>query len=428
MAMSDFQLVLRSLRARMFSTVTTIITVAIAVGLMLVLLSMKNAGREAFERGSGTMHLLVSRDSSPLTAILNGVFYANPPRNYIEWSKYQEIVRSQPLEWAIPNQQGDSWGRFPVMATTRDFFDKFQPYPGEPWRFREGRAFEDVFEVVIGAAVARGSNLRVGSTLHLTHGRADADGGGGGAHIHDEYDFTVVGVLEPTGGPHDRALFSTLEAGWIIHAHDRRRLELGDRIITTVDDLIDDDRRITGIYLRVLGRSGRDTSAVLQPTFFALRSDPTIVVAQPAQQIEQLFAIVGNIDRILLGMAAVVMLSSGIAIMLALYNSMEQRRRQIAVLRVLGCSRPRVFGLVLTESAMIGLLGSFTGVAAGLLGAQLVAGEMRARLGIVVTPSIEPAVLLPLVVGTVLLACLAGVIPAIVAYRTAVARHLRPLG
>src|SRR5690606_22715403 len=96
----------------------------------------------------------------------------------------------------------------------------------------------------------------------------------------------------------------------------------------------------------------------------------------------KLLSIVSNIDQIFLAIAAVVLLSSGIAIMLALYNSMEQRRRQIAVLRVLGAGRWRVFGLVLTESAIIGLLGALAGIALSLAGVQVVAGIMRQRLGV----------------------------------------------
>src|SRR5262249_20833227 len=126
-------------------------------------------------------------------------------------------------------------------------------------------------------------------------------------------------------------------------------------------DLIDEDKKITGIYMRVVTPPGSNVSAVLPQVFDRLRKEPGITVASPSQEIRRLFGIVSNIDQILFAMAGVVMISSGIGIMLALYNSMEQRRRQIAVLRVLGCSRPRVFGLVLTESALLGLLGGAAG-------------------------------------------------------------------
>src|SRR5262245_43833020 len=135
--MTDFTIILRSLHARLFSTLTTVVSVAVAVALMLVLLSMKDSGQQAFERGSGNMHLLVSADSSPLTSVLNGVFYANPPSRWIAWSRFQEIasdprITGDPANaslapgFAIPNQQGDSYrGSFPTLATTPDFFSKF---------------------------------------------------------------------------------------------------------------------------------------------------------------------------------------------------------------------------------------------------------------------------------------------------------------
>jgi putative ABC transport system permease protein len=196
----------------------------------------------------------------------------------------------------------------------------------------------------------------------------------------------------------------------------------------TRDDLIPEDRKITGIYLRLMTRPGSDASASLAPVFDQLRRDTTITVAQPAQQITNLFRIVSNIDQIFLGLAGVVMASSGIAVMLALYNSMEQRRRQIAVLRVLGCSRERIFGLVLTESAMLGLIGALLGLVLCLIGAWIVAAIMKQKLGLVIQPSLDVRWTLIVIVATVLLAALAGVIPAATAYRTSVAKSLKPLG
>jgi putative ABC transport system permease protein len=159
-----------------------------------------------------------------------------------------------------------------------------------------------------------------------------------------------------------------------------------------------------------------------------LRRDSSIMVSQPKQEIDKLFGIVGNINQILVAMAGVVMVSSGIAIMLALYNSMEQRRRQIAVLRVLGCSQVRIFGLVLTESALLGMLGAVVGIAVAVVGGWLVAIAMRQRLGLVVDPSLSAPWVLSVVAATVALAAIAGVVPAAMAYRTSVAKNLRPLG
>ncbi len=158
-----------------------------------------------------------------------------------------------------------------------------------------------------------------------------------------------------------------------------------------------------------------------------LSKDPDVTVAAPDQEIGKLFVIVGNIDRIIVALAAVVLVVGALTIMLLLYQAMEQRRRQIAVLRVLGCSRSRVFGLVVTESAVIGTAGTILGVAASFLGSRLVADALYARLNLVIEPTVEPRLILGVAVAPIALAPLAGLVPAVAAYRTPVIKNLRPL-
>ncbi|MDX2114828.1 MAG: FtsX-like permease family protein [Planctomycetota bacterium] len=434
MALTDMTIIRRSMTARLFSTLTTILTVAVAVALMLVLLTMRDAGEKAFERGSGNMHILVSRDSSPMVSVLNGVFYANAPARPIAWREYEKLAAELPLEFAIPIQLGDSYRGLPVLATTPEFFSQFKPDPQVGWSLAQGRYFEKELEIVVGAAAARSSGLAIGDTIFVTHGvpRAAALGGEQPAaaepHVHKEFPFKVVGILNPTGSAHDRALFMNLDSSWIMHAFDRMLVEDPRAPVPTVADLDERDRLITGIYLRVLTRPGQDASAALPQVYSMLRSDPSITAASPTDQIRQLFTIVSNIDQLFVAMAAVVMVSSGIAIMLALYNSMEQRRRQIAVLRVLGCSQGRIFGLVVTESAILGMLGAAAGVLAAFAGSTLVAGIMKQRLGLVIEPALPLELTLLVILATIALAAAAGIVPAAMAYRTPVVRNLRPIG
>lgn len=420
MALTDWGIVSRSMSGRRFSTGVTVASVAVAVALMTLLLSMKTSGRQAFERGTGNAQMLISREPGPLASVLNSMFYADAPGNDIPWADFERLRDSYPFAWAIPTAFGDSYRGLPVLATTAAFFTDFQPAQGEPFELREGRLFENNFELVLGAEAARRTNLRVGSTVNVFHGAPRSPD----AHPHDEFDYTVVGILEPTGSPHDRALFSDLESSWILHAHDRRVDQLGaDVPLTTAADLVDADRRITAVYASI----GRRTAALTQ-ILSALRRDPEWTVAQPADTVRGLFQIVSGVDQILVAMAAAVLVSSGVSIMLALYNSMEQRRKQVAVLRVLGASRWRVSNLVLTESAAIGLMGGAIGVLLGVVLGVVVSGVLEARLGLVVRPRLPIDGYLAMVLATVVLAMLAGVAPAVRAYRTAVVRHLRPIG
>ena len=111
--MSDLRIVLRSLRSRLTSTIVTVAMVAVAVALLLTLLSLRQAGKDSFRRGVGNAHLVVSADASPLVAVLNGLFYVNAPRNSIPYEKISEIRKQFPWAWAIPTQLGDSFRGFP---------------------------------------------------------------------------------------------------------------------------------------------------------------------------------------------------------------------------------------------------------------------------------------------------------------------------
>ncbi len=473
MPLTDFSIVTRSMTSRKFSTVTTVLTVAVAVALMLVLLAMQRAGKRAFERGSGDMHLLVSRESSPLVSILNGVFYANPPQRPMTWAQFERFSTDPRYAYTVPTQYGDSYRGLPVLATSRAFFTSFKPNLGEAWELSAGRFFDGPFEVVVGAAAARTGNVKVGDTVYLTHGAPQSrdlgSGGGPAPHVHTDFAYTIVGILKPTGGSHDRALFTDLESSWVIHAADdlkradnagapteqaaRRILRdqamlfasAGGRANPTAEDLkavfaaaragerpavdaVKPYQLITGIYLRLVTREGSDTPANLPQIYEQLRREGQFTVAQPAQEIDRLFLIVGNVNQLLVAVAAVVMVSSAIAVMLALYNSMEQRRRQIAVLRVLGASRKRIFGLVVTESAMIGLLGAAAGILLSVIGGFVVAGVLRDRLGVVVEPTLPPREMVIVMLVTLGLAIVAGFAPAALAYNTSVAKNLRPLG
>ena len=428
--MSDLSIVLRSLAVRRFSTTAVVLLVAMSAGLLLAILSLRTAGARAFERGTGNAHLLVSRDGSPLVSVLNGLFYANPPRAPIEEAKVNELRASFPWAMFVPTAIGDSYRDFPVIATTTEFFTKFEPALDEPWGFAAGRAFDKNFEVVIGSAVARETRMPIGSKIVFTHGSHLSREDGGPAiepHVHEEYAFTVVGILEPTGSPHDRALFCSLESSWIMHAHDRFERE-GRHKLVTADDLEEQDRVVTGILLRLPSRDPNSAPPALVSQYDKLRRDSSLTVALPANEVQRLFGIVASLDVIFIAMAAATLVFAAAAILLSMINSMAERRRQVAILRVLGASRARIFWLVLTESTVIGLAGSLAGILLCVVVLFIASRWMLGEHGILIAPQLDPRSTVLVAMATTLLAALAGLAPAVLAYRTSVARNLRPLG
>ena len=195
----------------------------------------------------------------------------------------------------------------------------------------------------------------------------------------------------------------------------------------TVADLRPVEKQVTGIYLRVMSREGRALSGALPQVFSVLRSDTSITVAQPSHQIQTLFTVVGGVEQIFAALVGIVFVSSILAIGLALYNSTEQRRRQIALLRVLGFSRPRIVLLTLTESALLGILGGLAGSLVSMAGVVVAASILRTRYGLDLEPMLLTRWTILVIAGSVVMSVIAGVIPAAIAYRVPVVRHLTPV-
>ncbi|MEO1007181.1 MAG: ABC transporter permease [Planctomycetota bacterium] len=432
MPLSDGRVVARSLLGRRFSSITTVLTVSIAVALLLTILSMRDAAKQTLQRGAGNMHLVVSAEPSPLVSVLNGLFHAGTPSQVLTWVQVQQLQRDPRLAYAIPIQQGDSYADYPVTAVPAEFFEKFSPDAGfDPdapdagrrWGLSQGRGIADRFEVVLGDRVARETGLDLGDTIVLTCGLA------GAGFVHGDFEYEVVGVLEPSGTSHDRVVFADLVSGWIIHAHDRlQRQNPGETIELTEESLTTADRLVTGVYVRGVVRPGRQASAAIAELAAELRRNPTITVASPSAEIDALFRIVSRVDQVLLAMAAAVLVAGAVSIMLALYSATEQRRREIATFRVLGASGGRIVRWVLAEAVLLGCAGVVLGVVLSLAGGWAVAAALKAQLGLVVDPTVSPAAIGWIGIAAVLLAALAGIAPALLAYRTSVAMNLRPLG
>lgn len=453
MAMTDLRLVVRSLTSRGVSTALCVATVAVGVGLLVTLLTVRGSAQEAFRRGSGNAHMLVSRDSSPMQSVLNALYHAAAPQRSLPVAKAAELAADRRVAWAIPIVQGDSFRGFRVTGTEARFFELFEPIGGVPFRFAQGGNMAEPFDAVLGAAVARATGLRAGDRFFTSHGFQETGGRAvrgdrppdddhghddhaheghepGAEHLHDEFPIRVAGVLAPTGTAHDHAVFLDMRATWLIHAAENRPRQAGSGAeAPTLESLTDAERPITGVLVRCRLRPGaRESGTTVSELFGQLRADPSYTVAIPGTEVATLFRIVGDIDRIVVAIAALVLVSAAVTVLLVLYLSMLQRRRQVAVLRVLGASRGRVFGMVLAESALIGVMASVVGVLLAVGGMRLVAELLRQRTRLDIATALDAPATVLVVCGTVVLACLAGVTPALMAYRVVVVRNLRPIG
>jgi putative ABC transport system permease protein len=331
--------------------------------------------------------------------------------------------------FAIPVCLGDYFGQYRVVGTKPEFFEllRYGDAGQFEYKFKSGRNFQEYspehsyYEAVVGSQVASNMNVGVGDTFKTTHGDPEGDGHG--------QPFTIVGVLEPTGTPNDRAAFINLEGFYLMEGHARAFEDL-----TNPDAEKEDVDRSQTQQPPRLPLEKRDITAVLvkpESGLFAMQMQqavkkrPNAQAASPIEEIGNLFTnFVDPVKYALLALTGVVCVVSAVSILVSIYNSMNERKRDIAVMRALGARRDVVLCVILLESLLIalggGLLGWFAGHGIGAAASPLVEERTGIQIGFFTMTSYEWYI----VPGLILLAVLAGIIPALVAYRTDVSKSL----
>jgi putative ABC transport system permease protein len=391
-------------RRRPLASALTALYVGLGTALALLVVTARASTERSFQDAArGYDLLLAPQNGSGLQAVLATLFYVDDPAGTLPWSAYETVRGDGRVKVAVPYVMGDTYRGHRVVGTTADHFAVLSDASGRALGDGvTGRLFQaDTFEAVVGSLVARAGTLPLGGEFQVTHGKAVG-------HVHAER-FRVVGVLRPTGTPQDRAIFIPFESFYRIEGHDEPGEEGAEKRLSAVGV------RLVSPYLRLavfgeLRRDGRGTQPVM-----------------PADEVLTLVKdVIGPVDAAFRWTAALVLLVGGLGILVGLYNTLQGRRREIAILRALGARRGHVFLVILFEGALLCLLGGLVGL---LLGhAVLVALGPTALAAYGVQLDAGPGPLdLWLLAGLVLLGLAAAVLPAWRGLTTPVAPNLSPL-
>ncbi len=435
--MSILRIALKSIKQRLLTSSLTGLSVALGVMLMVGVLVAYSVIDQSFKQRSIGYNFVVGRQGSDLQLVLSTVYrIGNPPAN-VPYRYYLYLNQKEPLvKTAVPITMGDSTqqGGFPIVGTLREYFD-MEYAPGQSFKFIGQGGFEKSFDAIIGSQVAEENGWRIddkdtpeneASTFQLVHGGADS------SHVHHEK-FRVVAILAKTNTANDRTVFIHLNGFYSISGHEvslaeaqKREKEFFSGEIPEVKDY----HPLRGAHL-----SQKEVTAILVNTIeggtaeveFAgrMKKGHTALAANPIQVMSNLMSLwVGKIKNALLFLTGLVIVVSGISIFVSIYNSMSDRKKEIAIMRALGANRRTVFAIILTESIILCFGGALVG---GILGHGLIfafAPYAAESTGLMINPwTFHPLeyVLLP---AMVVLASLVGFIPGMTAYRTDVARTL----
>jgi len=418
-------IVRRSLGRHAFASAVTILASAMASGLVMAVFAIQHQSEQAFTGGNVGFDAVLGARGSKLQLVLNCVFHLDESPGNIPWSVYARLKADPRVRLAIPYAVGDNYRGFRIVGTTPELFRDYRYSGDRELKFAgKGRPFEPTLrEAVIGGFVAARTGLRYGDHFHPSHGISldeTDDDDDHDHHAHDE-EYVVVGVLETTNTPIDRVVWIPIEGVFRMGGHVLRGD--GDVYVARPGESIPDERKeISAMMLKFAAPTvGAELDNVIN------RNGKEMTLAWPiANVMLGLFEKFGWITRVLRLVAYLVVAVSACAILAAVYNTINERRREFAILRAIGARKSIVFSAIVAESATIAALGAMLGFVFYGVIVLVAASIIRSQTGVVIDAwSFHPALALtpPVMIA---LGALAGVVPAIKAYSTDVSANLNP--
>lgn len=414
-----FSLAWQSLLNRRGSVILTIVAVALSVALFLGVEKARSGAREGFDNTISGTELIVGAPTGSVNLLLYSVFRMGNATAEVTWPTYQKIAAREDVAWTVPIALGDSHRGFRVMGTTQGYFDHYKFGGGQPLAFAEGRPFEDLFDAVIGADVARELGYTPETPLVLSHGLGSAELGAG----HENRPFRVAGILKPTGTPVDRTVHVSLEAitaihvGWETGAKNPLSDSISEDMIRSFDLT---PRTVTAIFV---GLKSRGSLLRTQRDINTNRGEPLMAII-PGQALAELWNVTAVAERALLAVSAFVIAVGLVSILTSILTSLNERRREMSILRATGARPHHVFLLLVFEAGLVGFLGAALGIVLvhALIGvlAPMLQSQYGVSFGVRLPGLVDLAVLGAVTAASLLI----GAIPALTAMRRSLADGL----
>lgn len=412
--MTLFPLAAKSLWNRRLTSALVVISIALSVALLLGVERLRTQARSSFANTLSGTDLIIGARGSPINLLLYSVFRIGDPTNNVRWASYQAIAAHPQIAWTVPLSLGDSHRGFRVLGTTGEYFQYYRYGRSQLLQWVEGREFADVFDAVLGYEVADRLGYRLGQSIVIAHGAGEVS-----FALHDDKPFRVVGILARTGTPVDQTVHVSLAGIEAIHADWQGGAPIPGQSLSAeqVRQLDLTPKTITAV---LVGLKSKTAIFRVQREINEFAAEPLLAIL-PGLTLQQLWDVLGVAENALLVVSGLVVLVGLTVMLTALLTGLNERRREMAILRAVGARPGQIFTLVLGESLALTLCGAALGVLL-LQGGLLWAGPiLEIRLGLTIAgwpPSNYEWMLLMAVLGCGLLA---GLFPAWRAYRYSLA-------
>jgi len=409
----------RSAWNRRFVLALVVASIALSSFLLMGIERIRQDVRENFAQAVSGTDLIVGARTGPVQLLLYSVFRIGNATNNIRWTSAQVLAQHRAVAWMVPLSLGDSHRGFPVLGTTPDYFKHFKHGDKQPLRVAQGRAFEGLYEAVLGAEVARRLNYTLGQRIVLAHGD-----GAIAANDHADKPFVVSGILAPTGTPVDRTLHVSLQAIEALHADWIAGARLPGMALSAEAAAQRDltPRSVTAV---LLGLKNRAAVFSVQREVAAFRDEPLLAIL-PGVALDELWDVVALGERGLQAMSALVAVVSLGGLMAVILAGLNERRRELAILRAVGAGPRQMLWLLALEGGLVTLAGVAIGVLACWAAVAGLSGWIQGQFGLTLQAAPPGAPEWRLIGALVAGGWLASLVPGWRAYRLSLADGLSP--
>ncbi len=413
------RLALASLNNRRFTALLTVFAIALSVCLLLAVERVRNETRASFASTISGTDLVVGARSGSVNLLLYSVFRIGNATNNIRWDSYQHFAEHPRVDWAIPISLGDSHRGFRVMGTSTAYFEHYRYGRKQPLQLAEGRAFErDPFEVVLGAEVASALGYQLDDSIVLAHGVARVS-----LVRHDDKPFRVVGVLQRTGTPVDRTLHISLAGMEALHVDWQNGMPARGAARIDAEHARQLDLQPQQITAFLLGLNSKIATFALQREINQYRGEPLLAIL-PGVALQELWSLMGTAEKALFVVSLFVALTGLIGMLTAILTSLNERRREMAILRSVGARPWHIAALLIIEAFGLTLAGVLLGLVLLYVGIAAAQSPLQSLYGLYL-PLAWPSTYEWSLLGAILLAALLmGSVPAWRAYRQSLADGL----
>ena len=408
-----------SIMNRKFTTILTILSIAVSTSLLLGVDKTRKSARASFINTISGTDLVVGARTGGVQLLLYSVFHIGDATANVTWKTVMDIKKRREVKWIVPIALGDSHRGYRVVGTSKEYFEKFKYRRNIPLRFVEGKKFSDLFDTVLGAEVARSLNYKIGDKIILAHGTGPISIG----QDHGDTPFQISGILEHTGTPVDRAVHVSMEAieaihvGWETGAFSNRG---NKKSPDNLRKMTLTPKAVTALYV---GLKSRMLTFSLQRWINTYLQEP-ITAILPGVIFGQLWSMIGNVETALLFISIMVVFTAILGMIITILAALNERRREMAILRSIGAKPIQIFLLFSTEATIIALIGVLIGFC-GLYGILfLIQPSIENLTGLyleITAPEWNEIILMTSIVGV---SILASILPAFRAYRTSLSDGL----